>query len=164
MDVILQQDVENLGTIGDVVKVKPGYARNYLLPRGLALEADAKSLATLEHRKRGLAAKRAKLQKANENAAAKLRAVKLVIPARVGEEDKLFGSVTSADVQKALAASGFEIDRKKIALDAPIKVLGEYTAQVDLGAGVKAPIKVTVVRNEESTPAAAPAEAAPAAE
>lgn len=157
MEVILQQDVENLGTIGDVVKVKPGYARNYLLPRGLALEADAKNLATLEHRKRALSAKRAKIQKANESAAARISAVELVIPARVGEEDKLFGSITTADVQRALAASGFEIDRKKIALESPIKVIGDYTAQVDLGAGVKAAVKVSVVRSEAS-------EAAPATE
>lgn len=157
MEVILQQDVENLGTIGDVVKVKPGYARNYLLPRGLALEADAKSLAVLEHRKRALAAKRAKIQKANESAAAKISALKLVIPARAGEEDKLFGSVTSADVQRALSAQGFEIDRKKIGLEAPIKTIGDYVAQIDLGAGVKAPVKLSVVRSEDSEPAAAPA-------
>src|SRR5438067_6746086 len=106
MEVILQQHVENLGTIGDVVKVKPGYARNYLLPRGLALEADAKNLATLEHRKRAMAAKRAKMQKSNEAAAAKLGNVSLVIEMRAGEEDKLFGSVTNVDVQKALAAKG----------------------------------------------------------
>jgi large subunit ribosomal protein L9 len=153
MEVILQQDVESLGTIGDVVKVKRGYARNFLLPRGLALEADAKNLATLEHRKRALTAKRAKLQKANEVAAARISAVKLVIPARAGEEDKLFGSVTNAEVQRVLASAGFDIDRKKIALEAPIKVLGDYTAQVDLGAGVKAPIKISVVRSEDSTPA-----------
>jgi large subunit ribosomal protein L9 len=98
MEVILQQDVDNLGTIGDVVKVKPGYARNYLFPRGLALEADAKNLAMLEHRKRAMAAKRAKIQKANEAAALRLTSVSVVIRARAGEENKLFGSVTNADV------------------------------------------------------------------
>src|SRR5438132_9869931 len=106
MEVILQQDVENLGTIGDVVKVKPGYARNYLFPRGLALEADAKNLAMLEHRKRAMAAKRAKLQKVNEAAATKLGGVSVVIEMLAGEEEKLFGSVTNVDVQKALAAQG----------------------------------------------------------
>lgn len=154
MEVILQQDVENLGTIGDVVKVKPGYARNFLLPRGLALEADAKNIATLEHRKRALAAKRAKVQKANESQAARISALKLVISARAGEEDKLFGSVTSTDVQRVLASSGFDVDRKKIVLEAPIKMLGEYTGLVDLGTGVKAPVKISVVRSEDSTPAA----------
>jgi large subunit ribosomal protein L9 len=149
MDVILQQDVENLGTIGDVVKVKPGYARNYLLPRGLALEADAKSLAILEHRKRALAAKRAKVQKANEAAASKLGALSLVIEARAGEENKLFGSVTNVDVQRALAAQGFEIDRKKVHLDTPIKTVGEHSATVDLGAGVRVAVTVSVVRKAE---------------
>ena len=155
MEVILQQDVENLGTIGDLVKVKPGYARNYLLPRGLALAADAKNLAVLEHRKRSLAAKKAKVQKANEAAATRLAGVQLVIAARVGEEDRLFGSVTNLDVQRALAAQGFEIDRKKIALTGPIKTLGEHTAVIDLGAGVRTPLKVSVVRLEETETAPA---------
>jgi len=150
MEVILQQDVDNLGMIGDVVKVKPGYARNYLFPRGLALEADAKNLAMLEHRKRSLAAKRAKVQKANEAAAGRLNSISLVIQARAGEEDKLFGSVTNLDVQKALAAQGFEVDRKKIVLESPIKSIGEHGVTVDLGAGVRVPLKVSVVRLEES--------------
>ena len=155
MDVILQQDVDNLGTIGDVVKVKPGYARNYLFPRGLALEADAKNLATLEHRKRAMASKKAKAQKANEAEAAKLANVAIVIEVRAGEEDKLFGSVTYVDVQKALAAKGFEFDRKKIHLDAPLKTVGDHTATVDLGAGVRVPVKVSLVRKtEEAAPAA----------
>ena len=155
MDVILQQDVDNLGTIGDVVKVKPGYARNYLFPRGLALEADAKNLAMLEHRKRAMASKRAKVQKSNEAAAAKLGNVSLVIEARAGEEDKLFGSVTNADVQRALAAQGFEIDRKKIHLDAPLKTVGDHSATVDLGAGVRVAVKVSVVRKAEEAEAPA---------
>jgi large subunit ribosomal protein L9 len=153
MEVILQQDVENLGTIGDVVKVKPGYARNYLFPRGLALEADARNLTMLEHRKRALAAKRAKVQKANADSAARIASLSVSIAARAGEEDKLFGSVTNSDVQKQLAAQGFEIDRKKILIDSPIKTLGEHTVIVDLGAGVRTPLRVTVVRQEE-TPAA----------
>jgi large subunit ribosomal protein L9 len=150
MEVILQQDVENLGTIGDVVKVKPGYARNYLFPRGLALEADAKNLATLEHRKRAMVAKRAKVQKANEASASRITSLSISITARAGEEDKLFGSVTNSDVQKALASQGFEIERKKIVLENPIKTLGEHTVIIDLGAGVRAPIKVSVVRQEEA--------------
>ena len=157
MEVILQQDVENLGTIGDVVKVKPGYARNFLFPRGLALEADAKNLATLEHRKRAMAAKRAKMQKANEAAAAKLGNVAVVIEMLAGEEEKLFGSVTNVDVQKALAAQGHEIERKKIHLDAPLKTIGDHTATVDLGAGVKVAIKVSVVRKQQQEEPSAPA-------
>jgi large subunit ribosomal protein L9 len=150
MEVILQQDVENLGTIGDVVKVKPGYARNYLFPRGLALEADAKNLAVLEHRKRALASRRAKVQKANEAEAGQLASLSIVVAARAGEEDKLFGSVTNVDIQRALAAQGFEIDRKKILLQGPIKSLGEHPVTVDLGAGVRTALKVSVVRQEAS--------------
>jgi large subunit ribosomal protein L9 len=146
MEVILQQDVENLGTIGDVVRVRPGYARNYLFPRGLALEADAANLAVLEHRKRALAAKRAKAQKENEAAATRLASIQLVIAARAGEEDRLFGSVTNLDIHRALADQGFDIDRKKIVLDAPIKTIGEHTATINLGVGVRAPVKVAVVR------------------
>jgi large subunit ribosomal protein L9 len=153
MEVILQQDVENLGTIGDVVKVKPGYARNYLFPRGLALEADAKNLAMLEHRKRSLGAKRAKVQKANEASAVKISSLSISITARAGDEDKLFGSVTNTDIQRALAGQGFEIERKKIVVDNPIRTLGEHTVTVDLGAGVHVPLKISVVRQE-----AAPAE------
>jgi len=130
------------------VKVKPGYARNFLIPRGLALEADARNLAMLEHRKRGLAAKRAKVQKANEAAAARLGAVSVAITARAGEEGKLFGSVTNQDIQRALAAQGFEVDRKKILLEAPIKTVGEHTVEVNLGAGVRSSIKVSVVAKE----------------
>jgi large subunit ribosomal protein L9 len=150
MEVILQQDVENLGTIGDVVKVKPGYARNYLFPRGLALEADAKNLAVLEHRKRALASKRAKVQKANEAEAGRLASLSIVVTARAGDEDKLFGSVTNLDIQRALAAQGFEIDRRKILLQGPIKALGEHSVTVDLGAGVRTALKVSVVRQQES--------------
>lgn len=146
MEVILQQDVDNLGSIGDVVKVKPGYARNYLLPRGLALVADRKNLAVLEHQKRGVAAKRTKAQKAARDAAQRLSSIAVTIAARVGEEDRLFGSVTNQDIQKALAAKGFEIERKKILLESPIKALGEFEVPVHLGPDVRGAIKVTVVR------------------
>ncbi|MGH7819576.1 MAG: 50S ribosomal protein L9 [Candidatus Binatia bacterium] len=149
MEVILQQDVENLGTMGEVVKVKPGYARNYLLPRGLALVADRKNLARLEHQKRAVAALRAKAEKAAQEEAAKLAAIPVTIPARVGEEDRLFGSVTNQDIQRALAARGVEVERKKILLAAPIKSLGEFEVPVSLGAGVRATVKVSVVRQEE---------------
>lgn len=166
MEVILQQDVDNLGTIGDVVRVKPGYARNYLLPRGLALVADRKNLQVLEHHKRAVAAKKAKAEKAAQEAAGRLTSLAVTIPARVGEEDRLFGSVTNSDIQRALAEQGFEIDRKKIQLSAPIKQLGEHEVAVSLGAGVKATVRVTVVREAGSEPEPAPgpdreAEAAP---
>lgn len=148
MEVILQQDVEKLGNMGDVVRVKPGFARNYLLPRGLAVVADAKSLARLDHQKRAVAAKRAKVQKAAQGIADTLSAVTVTIPARAGEEDRLFGSVTNQDIQQALVAQGFDVDRKKIQLDTPIKTLGEFTVPVHLGTGVKASVKVVVTREE----------------
>ena len=148
MEVILQQDVEKLGAMGDVVKVKPGYARNYLLPRGLAVIADPKNLAMLEHRKRVVGAKRLKVQKSAQAVAERLAAVSVVIPARAGEEDRLFGSVTNQDIQRALVEQGFEIDRRKIFLEAPIKTLGEFTVPINLGTDVRASIKVTIVREE----------------
>jgi large subunit ribosomal protein L9 len=149
MQVILQQDVENLGTMGDVVKVKTGYARNYLLPRGLALVADSKNLARLEHQKRGMAAKKVKAETAAKAEAARLGALAVTIPARAGEEDRLFGSVTNQDIQRALAAQGFEVDRKRIQLAGPIKSLGDFDVAVSLGAGVRATVRVSVVRQEE---------------
>lgn len=149
MEVILQQDVDNLGRIGDVVRVKAGFARNYLLPRGLALVADGKNLSVLEHQKRMVASRRAKVQKATEEIADRLKPVSLILKARAGEEDKLFGSITNQDVARALADAGFEIDRKRVLLDAPIKTLGEYAVPVHLGTDVRVSIKVTVVREEE---------------
>jgi large subunit ribosomal protein L9 len=149
MEVILQQDVDKLGRIGDVVRVKPGFARNYLLPRGLAVLADRKNLSVLEHQKRMVASRRAKVKKAAEEVAERLAPVSLILKARAGEEDKLFGSITNQDVARALADAGFEIDRKRIHLDAPIKTLGEFSVPVSLGGDVRVTIKVTVAREEE---------------
>lgn len=147
-EVILQQDVDKLGRLGDVVRVKPGFARNYLLPRGLAVLADRKSLAVLEHQKRVVASKRSKVQKAAQEVAARLAPVALIIKARAGEEQKLFGSIGTADVARALADAGFEIDRRRVLLDAPIKTLGDYQVPIHLGTDVKVTIKVSVVAEE----------------
>jgi len=149
MEVILQQDVDNLGHIGEVVKVKPGFARNYLLPRGLAILADQKNLARLEHQKRSVAAKKAKAEKAAQETATRLGTLEVQIPARAGDENRLFGSVTNQDIHDALGRQGVEIDRKKILLDAPIKTLGEFEVPVSLGAGVRGKVRVTVVREPE---------------
>ena len=149
MEVILQQDVDNLGHMGDVVRVKPGYARNFLLPRGLAVIADRKNLAQLEHQKRAVAARRAKAEQSAQESARRLEGVLVRIEARAGEEDRLFGSVTNQDIQRALADQGIEMDRKKILLDAPIKTLGEFDVPVSLGIGVKGTVKVAVVRQAE---------------
>ena len=149
MEVILQQDVDKVGRLGEVVRVKPGFARNFLLPRGLAVLADRKNLAVLEHQKRVVASKRSKAKKAAEDIASRLAPVALILKARAGEEDKLFGSITNQDIARALGDAGFEVDRKKVVLEAPIKALGEYSVPVHLGPDVRVTIKVTVAKEEE---------------
>ena len=132
MEIILQEDVENLGEIGDIVKVKDGYARNYLLPRGLALTASRRNVRVLEHQKHLVAKKRERAQQ-NANAVRdRLSSLTLSIPARAGEEDKLFGSVTNIDIEKALQEQGVTVDRRKILLAEPIKQLGTYTVPIRL--------------------------------
>lgn len=148
MEVILREDVPNLGTIGDVVKVKPGFARNYLLPRGLAVLADKRNLHVLEHQKRVMADRRERERRQAETAAQKLTAVRLNIPARAGEEGRLFGSVTNIDIERALADQGFTIERRRIRLDEPIKVVGEHSVPIQLGVGVTAHVTVVVQAEE----------------
>ena len=144
MEVILREDVPNLGTVGDVVKVKPGFARNYLLPRGLAVLADRRNVHVLEHQKRTLADKRERDRRQAETAAQKLSSARLVVKARAGEEGKLFGSVTNLDVEKALAAQGYTVERRRIRLEEPIKSVGEYKVPIHLGVGVDATVTVVV--------------------
>ena len=144
MQVILREELPNLGTIGDVVKVKPGYARNYLLPRGLAVEASVRNLHELEHQKRVIADKRLREQKSAAAVADKLASVKVVFEVRAGEDGKLFGSVTNQDVHRKLEESGFPIERRRILLDEPIKSLGSHDVIVHLGPDTKATIKVEV--------------------
>jgi large subunit ribosomal protein L9 len=146
MEVILQEDVANLGTIGEVVKVRDGYARNYLLPRGLAVEASRRNIHVLEHQKRQAAAKREREQRQALALNERLAAVTVVIQARAGEEDRLFGSVTNLDIEKALTAQGLAVDRRKIVLTEPIKQLGTYTVPVHLTGGVRGNVTVQVVR------------------
>ncbi len=149
MEIILQEDVENLGEIGDIVKVRDGYARNYLLPRGLALMASRRNVRVLAHQKRLVATKRERAQK-NANAVRdRLSSLTLAIAARAGEEDKLFGSVTNIDIEKALQEQDVTVDRRKIILAEPIKQLGTYTVPIRLGGGVEA--SVTVQVRPEST-------------
>src|SRR5262245_49421944 len=146
MEVILQEDVENVGRIGDIVKVRNGYGRNYLLPRGLAVEANRRNLHLLEHQKRVVAAKKERTQKEAMSLSQKIAALSLVIPARAGEEDRLFGSVTNQDIEKAIQAQGVTIDRRKILLEEPIKQLGTYTVPVNLGGDIRTTVTVQVVR------------------
>lgn len=149
MKVILTENVEGLGTIGDMVKVKPGYARNYLVPRKLAVEASERNVTELEHQKRQMTRKLERLTKEAELVKAKVEGVTCVLAHRASEGGKLFGSVTSMDIGAKLAEAGVDIDRRKIQLDEPIKALGEYEVPVKLDAGVTATIKVSVIPVEE---------------
>jgi large subunit ribosomal protein L9 len=144
MEVILREDIKTLGKAGELVKVKPGYARNYLLPKGLAYEA------TEGNRKRIMAESKARSAKAEQEAgearalAAKLGAVHLTLSRKAGEGDRLFGSITAQDVADALAAKGYAVDKRKIELEHPIKTIGEHTVPVRLHADVIAEVRLTV--------------------
>ncbi|MEJ2471409.1 MAG: 50S ribosomal protein L9 [Desulfuromonadales bacterium] len=165
MDVILTENVKGLGTIGEVVKVKPGYGRNYLVPQGLAVEASDRNLKELEHHKRQLSRKAQKLSQEAADIKARIEAVSCTFVHKASEEGKLFGSVTPMEIADALAEKGIEIDRRKILLDQPIKTLGEHDIEIKLNAGVNATIKVNVLSEEASNAAAEKAEpAAPVAE
>lgn len=148
MKVILKENLENLGQIGDVVKVAPGYARNYLLPRGFATEATEKNAKALEHAKRQLEYKKNKVKEQAKGVAAKIEAAVLSIAHQAGEEGKLFGSVTNMELAELLKAQGVEVDRKIIVLAEPIKHLGEFTASVKLHPEVSATLKVVVTKAE----------------
>ena len=148
MKVILKENVDNLGRIGDVVKVAPGYARNFLLPKGLAIEATERNAKALEHAKRQLEYKRNKELEQARAQAARIGAVTLTIAHQAGEEGKLFGSVTNMELAEQLKAQGVEIDRKKIVLAEPIKQLGEYGVTVKIHPEVAANLKVVVSKPE----------------
>ena len=149
MEVVLKEDVENLGHMGDVVKVKDGYARNYLLPRGLVVEANKRNLKALEHEQRMIGQRRERLTKEAEGISNELAGVALEFTAKVGEEGRLFGSVTTMDIEKALKEKGFEVERRRIALDAPIKNVGDYEVPIRLRPEVVPTIKVTVVSEDQ---------------
>jgi large subunit ribosomal protein L9 len=144
MEVILREDVPNLGTVGDVVRVKPGFARNYLLPRGLAVVADRRNIRVLEHQKRVVADKRERDRRQAESVAQKISSLRLTIKARAGEEGKLFGSVTNLDIERALTDAGYAVERRRIRLEEPIKSIGEQVVAVHLGVGVDAHVTVVV--------------------
>jgi large subunit ribosomal protein L9 len=146
MELILRADVENLGRLGDKVAVKPGYGRNYLIPQGLAMLATDANKRRFENERNKLQAKRDALASAAQTLAEKLAAADIVIEVRVGEGDKLYGSVTSAIIADKLAEAGVEIDRKKIVLDEPIRALGQYEIQVKLLPELRGVVNVTVKR------------------
>ncbi len=148
MQVILREDIDNLGKIGDLVKVAPGYARNFLVPNKKAIEATPKNVHAMEHAKKMVADRLRKLKKEAAADADRIKALAITIKAKAGEEGKLFGSVTSMDIAEAMKAQGVAIDRRKIVLDEPIKRLGDHTITVKLHADVTADFKLTVVAEE----------------
>jgi large subunit ribosomal protein L9 len=146
MKVILQEDVAHLGQTGQIVKVKDGFARNYLVPRGLALVADERNVKQLQHNMRIAQARAAKVLAVARDLAEKLATVAVSIKRESGEEGKLFGSVTNRDIAEALAAEGFEIDRRTIQLDEPIRSIGVFNVQVKLHPEVQTQAKVYVIQ------------------
>ncbi|MBG3875841.1 MULTISPECIES: 50S ribosomal protein L9 [Nitratidesulfovibrio] len=156
MKLILRADVENLGRLGDVVTVKPGFGRNFLLPQGLAMLASDANLKAFELERKKLQAKMDALRTAASDLSAKIAATELVIPVRVGENDKLYGSVTTAIIGDALAEKGVDIDRRRILLDAAIRTLGTHEVRVRLHADVVATLNVKVVAEDKVSDAAEP--------
>ena len=148
MQVILREDIDKLGKIGDLVKVADGYARNYLVPKKKAIEATPKNLGAMDHAKKMVSDRLRKLKKEAAADADRIKAISVTIKAKVGEEGKLFGSVTTMDIAEAVKAQGVTIDKRKIVLDEPIKRLGDYTITIKLPADVTADFKVSVVAEE----------------
>jgi large subunit ribosomal protein L9 len=144
MKLILREDVENLGKGGEVVDVKPGYGRNYLLPRGLAVTANPKNVRELEHQKSVATAKAAKMKASAEAIAKRLAETPVTLSRKVGEQDKLYGSVTALDIAEALAARGLQIDRRAIDLAEPLKTTGDFEIVVKLHSEVVGKAKVKV--------------------
>jgi large subunit ribosomal protein L9 len=164
MKVILKQDVEKLGRKGDIVNVADGYGRNYLIPRKLGLEVTPKNVKMIEIEQQALKKKREKEALASQSLIQKLNQVTLTFKRRSGEKDVIFGSVSASDIKEELDKLGFEVDKKKILLDEPLKRLGEFTVQVKVYHEDRASLKVLVVREEAGQAAPEAGEASPAAE
>jgi len=145
IQVILQQDVDKLGKSGELVRVRPGFARNFLLPRQLAVPATTAAVRRIEHEKAVALAKAEKAKKEARDVAAKLSALTVTLAQKVGEDGRLFGSVTAKDIEHAVKAQGLDIDRKKLQLAEPIKSIGTYEIPVKLVSDVTATLKVEVV-------------------
>lgn len=148
MQVILREDIDNLGKIGDLVKVADGYARNYLVPNKKAIEATTKNVHAMDHAKKMVSDRIRKLKKEAAADADRIKALVITIKAKSGEEGKLFGSVTSMDIAEAMKAQGVAIDKRKIVLEEPIRRLGDFTVAVKLHADVTADFKLSVVAEE----------------
>jgi large subunit ribosomal protein L9 len=144
MQVILREDIPNLGRPGDVVKVRDGYARNFLLPRSLAVEANPRNLRTFEHEKRIGLMRREAVRKDALKIKERIEAISISVGARAGEEGKLFGSITNIDIERALREKGLDIERRKIVLQEPIKQLGDFTITIKIDSETEASLKLTV--------------------
>ena len=146
MEIILLDKIDNLGNVGDVVKVKPGYARNYLFPKGLAVRSSKRNIAFVEEKRKNIELKIAKEEQASQAIFDSLKNVEILMEVEVGENDKLFGSVTTMDLQKALNDQNIQIEKQYILLDNPIKSLGEYDIPIKVTPSLKQNIKVNVVK------------------
>lgn len=149
MKVILQEEVKNLGKMGDVANVSDGYARNYLIPKKLAVEANVKNVKALDHEKRKLEDKAKKIKSEAQGLSEKLSAMTLTLRAKAGDEERLFGAITNKDIAEALKAEGLDIDRKRILLDEPIKRLGSHSVGVKVHSEMIAHVNIKVVPENE---------------
>ncbi len=147
MQIILREDVSSLGKAGDLVKVANGYARNYLIPRKIAVEASPKNLKALEHEKLLIEHKKRRGRRESESLKEKIESISCTIGVKVGEDDKLYGAVTSMDIEEGLKREGVEIDRRKIELEEPIRTLGVYTVPIKITPETQAKLKVWVVKD-----------------
>lgn len=145
MKVVLQDNVENLGVVGDIVRVRDGYARNYLIPRHLALQASERNVSELEHQKRLTEARRSKIEASAQELATKVNSLSISLSRAAGEDGKLFGSVTTMDLETALTEQGLSFSRKQILLTDPIKTMGDYEVSVKVSPGVQGVFKLSVV-------------------
>jgi len=145
MKVILKEDVKTIGNMGEIVDVADGFARNYLVPKGLAAEANVKNIRSMDHEKKIIQEKAKKIRASAQSLSEQIANLTLIIKAKAGEEGKLFGSVTSMDIAEQLKNEGLEIDKKKISLDEPIKRLGTHVVNVKLHSDVSAQLNVQVV-------------------
>ncbi len=149
MKVILQENIASLGDVGDVLNVADGYARNFLLPRKKALEANPRNVKALEHIKRVTAHKAKQLEHDIRTVAETLSGVSLAFPVQTGKDDKLFGAITSRDIEKRLIEDGFDVNRRNIHLDQPLKELGTFPISIKLHQGITATVSVSLVKHGE---------------
>lgn len=145
MKVILREDVKNIGNMGQIIDVTDGFGRNYLVPRGLAVEANIRNIKSLEHEKKVIQEKARKIKNQAQDLASKVSSAAVVIKAKAGEEGKLFGSVTTMDIAEQLKKEGFDIDKKKISLEEPIKRIGSYSVKIKIHPEIAAEVNVQVV-------------------